>query len=543
MRVLSLFDGISCGQVALERAGIPVEVYYASEIDKYAIQITQKNYPDTIQLGDINNIDFTEFIGKVDLLIGGSPCQDLSISKNNRQGLLGSRSGLFYKYVEALETIKPKYFLLENVASMKKEDKDTITSILGVEPILINSALVSAQQRKRLYWTNIPNITQPQDKGILLRDILESGLPYLEKAEALTASYNGAVFWNSIQKHQRTMIAEPIRIGQYGKGGQGQRIYSVQGKSVSLSANGGGQGAKTGLYKIDLPDGEYLIRKLTPLECERLQTLPEVKNCVIIDFEEESISWFLDHQNINAQFAEKKCHKLQKLVGNAEKLDLNEFVQFVEKSLNTKSQQTKELVTLNVRINCEELSKAKDFQEKSKKSVNIAEKNLKFLLQKIMQDFALTIVGQNLIQKNETVLGREELLPNEKNFVLVNCGKKELSKCGKEIMQLVKDAENDTLTTKKLMKFTTLYPFQKKNIEQNLIIFYYFVQLVISGFTQKPIKNKIILEIYNGYTKYGLTTTDEVVDISATQRYKAIGNGWTVDVIAHIFSFIGDKND
>ena len=275
MRVLSLFDGISCGQVALERAGIPVEVYYASEIDKYAIQITQKNYPDTIQLGDINNIDFTEFIGKVDLLIGGSPCQDLSISKNNRQGLQGSRSGLFYKYVEALETIKPKYFLLENVASMKKEDKDTITSILGVEPILINSALVSAQQRKRLYWTNIPNITQPPDKGILLRDILESGLPYLEKAEALTASYNGAVFWNSIQKHQRTMIAEPIRIGQYGKGGQGQRIYSVQGKSVSLSANGDGQGAKTGLYKIDLPDGEYLIRKLTPLECERLQTLPD----------------------------------------------------------------------------------------------------------------------------------------------------------------------------------------------------------------------------------------------------------------------------
>lgn len=194
MRVLSLFDGISCGHVALERAGIPVEVYYASEIDKYAIQITQKNYPDTIQLGDINNIDFTEFIGKVDLLIGGSPCQDLSISKNNRQGLQGSRSGLFYKYVEALETIKPKYFLLENVASMKKEDKDTITSILGVEPILINSALVSAQQRKRLYWTNIPDITQPQDKGILLQDILESGLPYLEKAEALTATYNGAVF-------------------------------------------------------------------------------------------------------------------------------------------------------------------------------------------------------------------------------------------------------------------------------------------------------------------------------------------------------------
>ena len=279
MRVLSLFDGISCGHVALERAGIPVEVYYASEIDKYAIQITQKNYPDTIQLGDVTKIDFTEFIGKVDLLIGGSPCQDLSISKNNRQGLQGSRSGLFYKYVEALEIIKPKYFLLENVASMKKEDKDTITSILGVEPILINSALVSAQQRKRLYWTNIPNITQPQDKGILLQDILESGLADREKTNAILAQYYKGITSKPLEylsNHQiRPYVAEPIRIGQYGKGGQGQRIYSVQGKSVSLSANGGGQGAKTGLYKIDLPDGEYLIRKLTPLECERLQTLPD----------------------------------------------------------------------------------------------------------------------------------------------------------------------------------------------------------------------------------------------------------------------------
>lgn len=672
MKVLSLFDGISCGQVALERARIPVEVYYASEIDKYAIEITQKNYPATIQLGDVTKIDFTQFIGKVDLIMGGSPCQDLSIA-GKRAGLQGERSGLFYKFVEAIEVIKPKYFLLENNFGMPKEAYEEISRLMGCYPIMINSALVSAQTRKRFYWTNIgpqdydlfgfPTVAipQPENKGILLKDVLESGYAPDNKSRCIQSSIGRTTEREYFKKNQGQMVAEPVcvnipetvtvrkyevdtknlkkvlrehknltnkeiaeklnqpitkvehwfrtdnsfaipdaeiwlqlkaflniqtdefdksimefetkegsydkatrkysvngemstlmasgndeileplRLGQIGKGGQGQRIYSDRGKSVSLSANGGGPGAKTGLYKIDLPDGEYLIRKLTPIECERLQTLPEVKNYVIIDFEEESISWFPDRQNINAQFVEKKCHKLQKLVGNAEKLDLNEFVQFVEKNLNTKSQQTKEPVALNVRINCEGLSKAKDFQEKSKKSVNIAEKNLKFLLQKIMQDFALTIVGQNLIQKNETIFGREELLPNEKNFVLVSCGKKELSKFGKEIMQLVKDVENDTLTTKKLMKFTTLYPFQKKNIEQNLIIFYYFVQLVISGFTQKLIKNKIILEIYNGYTKYGLTTTDEVVDISATQRYKAIGNGWTVDVIAHIFSFLGGE--
>lgn len=176
MNVLSLFDGISCGQIALRRAGVRIDKYYASEIDKYAIQVTQHNFPKTIQLGDVTKIDFTQFIGKIDLLIGGSPCQDLSVAKNNRKGLEGSRSGLFYKYVEALKIIKPKYFLLENVASMRKEDRETITNILGVEPIMINSALLSAQQRKRLYWTNIPNITQPEDKRIFLKDILTGGL-------------------------------------------------------------------------------------------------------------------------------------------------------------------------------------------------------------------------------------------------------------------------------------------------------------------------------------------------------------------------------
>lgn len=325
INVLSLFDGISCGRVALERANIPVAKYYASEIDKYAIQVTQKNWPDTIQLGDVKNV-WARNLPKIDLLIGGSPCQDLSIAKQNRKGLAGQRSGLFWHYVRLLRTTKPKYFLLENVASMSKADKDKITEILGVEPVLINSALVSAQQRKRLYWTNIPNITQPEDKGILLKDILETGIPYLKKSESLTASYDGAVFWNSIQKHQRTMVAEPtfkepnlahylreygskgkilydaeksptltaamgagggnipcvatdepVRIGNLEGLGKGQanRIYSVRGKSVCLNANGGGGGAKTGLYKIDLPDGDYTIRKLTPLECERLQTLPD----------------------------------------------------------------------------------------------------------------------------------------------------------------------------------------------------------------------------------------------------------------------------
>ncbi len=289
MRILSLFDGISCGRIALERAGIEVEKYYASEIDKYAIQVSNKNYPDIIHIGDITKLDFNEY-KDIDLIIGGSPCQDLSIAKNNRQGLNGSKSSLFYKFVEAIEIIKPKYFLLENVASMSKENKNIITKILGVEPVLINSSLVSAQQRKRLYWCNW-KVEQPEDKGIYLKDILEDNvdniynisekhtqamikcknnkklnLPDLKgKCGTITASY-----FKIPQDAPYIKINKPIRLGQLNNGGQADRIYSIDGKSVSLSANGGGGGAKTGLYDI-----ENFIRKLTPLECERLQTLPE----------------------------------------------------------------------------------------------------------------------------------------------------------------------------------------------------------------------------------------------------------------------------
>ena len=283
MKVLSLFDGISCGMVALERAGILVERYVAYEIEESAIKISAANYPQIEHRGDVTMADFSQYKG-FDLLIGGSPCQDLSIANQKGRGLKGERSGLFWEYVKALDVIQPKYFLLENVASMKKEDKQKITEILGVEPVMINSALVSAQQRKRLYWTNIENVTQPDDKKIFLKDILldESVIPCaLRTRKDYTGSYkrlevkkDGKA--NSITSIRTdSMYCKPIRIGHFNSAGQGDRIYPIKGKSVSLSANGGGRGAKTGLYRIDLPDGDYVVRKLSPIECERLQTLPD----------------------------------------------------------------------------------------------------------------------------------------------------------------------------------------------------------------------------------------------------------------------------
>jgi len=255
--ILSAFDGCSCLQVALGKTGIQYENYFASEIDKYAQKITQKNFPDTIQLGDIHFVS-GQRLPKIDLLCGGSPCQDLSIA-GKRKGLKGSRSGLFWEYVRLLKETKPRWFILENVASMSKENRDIITEALGVEPVMINAALVSAQNRKRLFWTNIP-VEQPEDRKIYLKDVLESGC---DKSLIVNAKYE-------INANLKPLVEKPIRIGQIGKGGQGDRIYSIEGKSVTLSALGGGRGAKTGLYLVNDD-----VRKLSPVECERLMGLPD----------------------------------------------------------------------------------------------------------------------------------------------------------------------------------------------------------------------------------------------------------------------------
>ena len=274
MNVLSLFDGMSCTQIALKNLGIKVDKYYASEIDKYAIKVARENFPETIHLGDIKDITGSDFIYDIDLIVAGSPCQGFSFA-GKQLAFDDPRSALFFEFVRLLREVKPKYFLLENVR-MKKEHMDVISqqvsdiypecnngSLFGIEPIKINSALVSAQSRNRLYWTNIPNIEQPKDLGIVLRDILEPSEDWGErpqylknefagrergslvkdideksaclnatmykgqissyvkkradedlkkmttkdgKAFVLTASYQGAASWNSIERKQRTMV-------------------------------------------------------------------------------------------------------------------------------------------------------------------------------------------------------------------------------------------------------------------------------------------------------------------------------------------------
>ena len=192
MNVLSLFDGMSCGQIALDQLGVKIDNYFACEVDKYAIKATMTNYPNTIQLGDVCKVDAFNDLPIIDLVIGGSPCQGFSLA-GKQLAFEDPRSQLFFEYVRILGDVMKRNpnvkFLLENV-KMKKEYLDAISRAMGVEPICINSALVSAQNRVRYYWTNIPGIKQPEDRGIMLRDILEDGFVGKSKSWCLLESYS-----------------------------------------------------------------------------------------------------------------------------------------------------------------------------------------------------------------------------------------------------------------------------------------------------------------------------------------------------------------
>lgn len=262
MKILSLFDGISCGRIALERAGIPVEVYYASEIEQKPIEISKKNYPDIIQLGDVCKIT-KEIVGEIDLIMGGSPCQSFS-NAGNRKGFDG-KSGLFWEFARLIKEIQPKYFLLENV-KMKQEWQDVISEELGVKPIEINSNLVSGQNRKRLFWTNIPNIEQPKDKGIYLADILEEEVDeryYLTESNIKTINRNFGSKGKTLNLDENTLIEKityPSRINQ--------KYPPIKCPTLTAAMGMGG-----GNVPVIIKNGR--IRKLTEIECERLQTLPD----------------------------------------------------------------------------------------------------------------------------------------------------------------------------------------------------------------------------------------------------------------------------
>ena len=284
MNILSLFDGISCGRVAFDRVNIDVDNYYASEICEHSIRISKKNYPDIIHIGDVRHVNGNDY-KNIDILIGGSPCQCFSfagtmngmstkqktdvitleqyleLKKNNFE--FEGYSYLFWEYVRILKEVKPKYFLLENVKMSKKWEK-IITNALGVEPILINSDLVSAQSRERLYWTNIPNIQQPVDKHIYLDDIIQNDIEhkYLPKTRLDYSNYDKSKVDKKVFKNTPTQLGNSKNFGN---------AVRSNGKAFTLRK----------INPNGIIDKDYNIREFTPIEVERLQTLPD--NYTLID--------------------------------------------------------------------------------------------------------------------------------------------------------------------------------------------------------------------------------------------------------------------
>ena len=338
VKVLSLFDGMSCGMLAMKKAELTVDEYTAYEIDKYAVQTAQANFPMIKECGDVFKADFTQYTG-IDYLVGGSPCTYWSIAQKNNRETEASGLGweLFSQYVRAVKEAQPKFFIYENNKSMSSAIRESITKTFGFEPICINSALVSAQSRQRLYWVGRRNddgtyskveVEQPTDKGILLKDILDAGVDLTSNAKAwtLTASYDGAVAWNTIERNQRNMVAEPVNMTADGKAqclrascykdgirnivgndvdrrtgvaepvnttadtlvgtyatpvefdgqiptkarsyanGKTYTVYEVKDGKITIKGK---------QYSVKLNDGYYIIRKLTVSECKRLQTVPE----------------------------------------------------------------------------------------------------------------------------------------------------------------------------------------------------------------------------------------------------------------------------
>ena len=251
MKILSLFDGMACGALAMQSAEIVIDKYIAYEIDKYAIQTAQHNFPFIEERGDVFKADFKEYAG-FDYLIGGSPCTYWSIAQTKNRETVASGMGweLFSQYVRALHEAKPRFFLYENNKSMSAAIRASITETFGFEPILINSALVSAQNRQRLYWCGIrqadgtykkADIQQPTDRGILLKDILETNaVTWQEKAYTFTTRCQNAIIDNTLEKQQHTMVAEPVCVaqrGQYDESGKVYQHYEAQptGKTNNLT--------------------------------------------------------------------------------------------------------------------------------------------------------------------------------------------------------------------------------------------------------------------------------------------------------------------
>tara|TARA_R100000541_G_scaffold45288_1_gene52294 strand:+ start:1786 stop:3261 length:1476 start_codon:yes stop_codon:yes gene_type:complete len=488
MKVLSLFDGMSCGQIALHELGIPVDEYYASEIDKYAISIAQKNFPNTIQLGDVRTIKGKD-LPEIDLLMGGSPCQGFSFA-GKQLNFDDPRSALFFEFLRVLKEVKPQYFLLENVR-MKKEYQDVITAHMGVEPIMINSALVSAQNRVRLYWTNIPNVEQPEDRGLVLGDILDDFVEFKYYAgKQLQKAHDGGDQLNPSYRSQANTI------------------HQTNKPSPTITA--GTHGYANGYIKDDaMPKWLEMNHNGKP-RIESVRTTEQKSATLLASMYKGHIEGYVKKPKQVATATDINGHDMIKRVYSGE-----------GKSPTLTSMQggnTQPKVSITETDKYYQMNREGAYPNQQQDRVRKAEK----------PSNTLTGAGSSIPNVSVAVGSRIKTIPmtevrsDEANRIRKEHKKKTgVDWSPREMRHLVEreDDKSNSLTP----KLTKQHILKEITSEDNnhVVVGIHYRKLT-------PMECERLQTLPDNYTD----------GVSNTQRYKMIGNGWTIEVIKHILSHI-----
>ena len=550
IKVLSLFDGMSCGQIALDQLGIEVDTYYASEIDKYAIEITQKNFPETIQVGDITKLDPKDF-ADVDLIMGGSPCQGFSFA-GKQLAFDDPRSALFFEFIRMLKAIKPKYFLLENVR-MKKEFLDIISQqvsecypeiTFGIQPILINSSSVSAQSRQRYYWTNISNIKQPEERGIVLRDILET------KPETFTAMSDKFVKRNgdrdcmidlNKEKASNLSAMEYVKNGRQGdylacdsSGKPKQvgnledikghdilkRVYSEDGKSPTITAHAG----KGTVPKIETKPKQVgkLIEQVKVRKHE--VDIPKLQTCILDHYAKCGKNKKEIAKELNDKYSTVE-HYFRKLGSNFFCIPSEEHWPQLKKILGIETNKfDKQIMEFEFRDGVFE-TKQRVYSDEGK-SPTLTHGSADKLIQ---VGVAADINGHDILKRVYSPEGKSPTLNacggGNTEPKVVTGGAFRGRAYDKDGKRMDRDGSSVANKTKQMLE---LRKDDKSNAITTVGKDSVVVDEELTWRKLTPLECERLQTVPDNYTE----------GVSNTQRYKMLGNGWTVEVIKHIFKNI-----
>jgi DNA-cytosine methyltransferase len=527
MKVLSLFDGMSCGRIALDRLGIEVDTYYASEIDKYAIAVAKENYPDTIHVGDINQLDPKDF-QDIDLILAGSPCQGFSFA-GKQLAFDDPRSALFFEFIRLLKAIKPKYFLLENVR-MKQQYIDVITQQVSecypdhegndlfdskIEPILINSALLSAQSRQRLYWTNIPRITQPEDRGIVLKDVLEDDVEehYLA-GKNLLENYQGGNQLNPNYKSQANTIHDKNKkSGVICAGTHGYANGYVETKPIKVGMNI--EEVKVRKHEVDVPG---------------------LQKCILSHYQKSTKDKRQIAQELNDKYSTVE-HYFRKLGSEFFSIPSEDHWPQLKKILNIKTTKfDKQIMEFEYRDGVFE-TKQRVYSDQGKAPTLTASNKEQMIETKPKQvGVASNIKEHDILKRVYSPEGKSPTLNTMggdnrepkvavENRIVVDLERKRLilAEANEKGYTIIEDGDcfdinypNSKTRRGRKMKYkcNALTPSAQE--------YMHFKDLTWRKLT--PLECERLQTVPDNYT----------ASVSNTQRYKMLGNGWTVEVICHI---------